>query len=87
MIDKKKRKEMEKDGSTSHPSPIDKYPPGNKFADPSCKTCKGHGVVDEGLEWGATYILCPDCWKNNKLNDKRKAKARFVNGGNSVKGK
>jgi len=34
----------------------------NPKADPDCKSCNGHGVIDEGHFTGSTLINCSDCW-------------------------
>lgn len=41
-------------------SPTDGLPYDPK-ADPKCKTCGGHGVVDSGCNYGCILESCPTC--------------------------
>ncbi len=35
--------------------------PENPKADKNCKKCRGHGIVDDGDNYGACLINCPVC--------------------------
>ncbi len=35
----------------------------NPKADPNCTTCRGHGVVDSGNDYGCFLINCSNCWR------------------------
>lgn len=37
----------------------------NDKGDPDCKTCNGHGCLDDGSEFGCVMIYCPDCYPHS----------------------
>jgi hypothetical protein len=46
----------------------------DNLGDPNCKTCRGHGCVDEGHSTGTIMSHCPDCHNPNpKLEELEKA--------------
>lgn len=39
--------------------------PENPKADPTCKKCSGHGILDDGDGYGCVFVDC-DCTKEKK---------------------
>lgn len=37
----------------------------DNLGDPNCKTCSGHGCVDDGNAFGCIMEYCPDCYNSN----------------------
>lgn len=54
--------------------------PENKDADPNCKVCKGHGVVDTGEWFGCILDNCPECLDENGRNKKKMKEASVGEG-------